>query len=61
MHAEGDGIVLSTPAWAWQHVRPWLGRRLRGRTAGDGREPKHATLVPVVPADPSGHPAAIDH
>lgn len=61
MHDEPMGEQLSTPAWMWQHVRPWLGRRLRGRTAGDGRMPKHHTLVPVVPADPSGHPAAIDH
>lgn len=61
MHAEDAGSGLSTPSWIWRHVRPWLGRRLRGRTAGDGREPKHTALVPVVPADPSGHPAAIDH
>jgi len=40
---------ISTPAWLWTHVRPWAGRRLRGRTAGDGRAPKHTTLVDVVP------------
>lgn len=40
---------VSTPAWVWTHVRPWAGRRLRGRTAGDGRSPKHSTLVEVVP------------
>jgi phosphatidylinositol alpha 1,6-mannosyltransferase len=40
---------ISTPAWVWSHVRPWAGRRLRGRTAGDGLAPKHTTLVEVVP------------
>ena len=40
---------ISTPAWIWTHVRPWAGRRLRGRTAGDGLAPKHTTLVEVVP------------
>ncbi len=50
---------LSTPAWMWTHVRPWLGRRLRGRTAGDGLLPKHDALVPVIPADPLGSPAQI--
>ncbi|HEY4226370.1 MAG TPA: glycosyltransferase [Pseudolysinimonas sp.] len=40
---------VSTPAWIWTHVRPWAGRRLRGRTAGDGLSPKHTTLIEVVP------------
>lgn len=40
---------VSTAAWIWTHVRPWAGRRLRGRTAGDGRLPKHSVLVDVVP------------
>jgi phosphatidylinositol alpha 1,6-mannosyltransferase len=39
---------ISTPAWIWAHVRPWAGRRLRGRTAGDGLSPKHSTLIEVV-------------
>jgi phosphatidylinositol alpha 1,6-mannosyltransferase len=50
---------LTTPAWMWTHVRPWLGRRLRGRTAGDGLLPKHNALVPVIPADPLGSPASM--
>jgi phosphatidylinositol alpha 1,6-mannosyltransferase len=40
---------ISTPAWIWTHVRPWAGRRMRGRTAGDGLSPKHTTLIEVVP------------
>lgn len=30
------------------HVVPWIGRRLTGRSSGDGRLPKRATLQPVV-------------
>ncbi len=40
---------ISTPAWIWTHARPWAGRRLRGRTAGDGMAPKHTALVELVP------------
>ncbi|NUU27796.1 SGNH/GDSL hydrolase family protein [Curtobacterium albidum] len=29
------------------HVLPWVGRRLTGRSSGDGRTPKSATLGPV--------------
>ena len=28
-------------------VLPWIGRRLTGRSSGDGREPKRPTLMPV--------------
>jgi lysophospholipase L1-like esterase len=29
------------------YVLPWIGRRLTGRSSGDGREPKRPTLLPV--------------
>ena len=29
------------------YVLPWVGRRLTGRSSGDGREPKRPTLAPV--------------
>lgn len=29
------------------YVIPWIGRRLTGRSSGDGREPKRPTLMPV--------------
>ena len=32
-------------AWGRQHLTPWLGRKVRGRSTGDGRSPKHP--VPV--------------
>ncbi|MBC7723446.1 MAG: SGNH/GDSL hydrolase family protein [Burkholderiaceae bacterium] len=32
----------------WRHyVLPWIGRRVTGRSSGDSREPKSATLRPV--------------
>jgi len=36
-----------------EYVLPWIGRRLTGRSSGDNREPKIATLQPVeVPPAP---------
>jgi len=32
-----------------QHVLPWVGRRLRGRSSGDGRNGKHLDWTPVPP------------
>lgn len=34
-----------------QHVLPWIGRRLTGRSSGDGRAAKHPTWVEVAPRD----------
>ena len=33
--------------WLARHATPWLLRRLRGRAASNGREPKRPGLVPV--------------
>ncbi|WP_171164947.1 SGNH/GDSL hydrolase family protein [Streptomyces sp. I05A-00742] len=33
--------------WAASFLGPWLVRRLRGRSSGDGREPKRPLLLPV--------------
>jgi hypothetical protein len=30
-------------------VLPWIGRRLTGRSSGDGRTAKRPTLEPVAP------------
>ena len=57
MHDEDDATEESwipTAQWLWTHARPWFGRRLRGRTAGDGLVAKHSELTPVIPLDPSG-------
>ncbi len=32
--------------WARTHLGPWIGRRLTGRSSGDGRPPKRAELAP---------------
>lgn len=34
--------------WARRHVAPWLGRRVRGRSSGDGRHAKRPALAPVT-------------
>ncbi|MFJ3504647.1 SGNH/GDSL hydrolase family protein [Streptomyces sp. NPDC090135] len=34
--------------WASAFLGPWLGRRLRGRSSGDGRAAKRPELLPVV-------------
>ncbi|MFF9035944.1 SGNH/GDSL hydrolase family protein [Streptomyces sp. NPDC014892] len=34
--------------WAGAFLGPWLGRRLRGRSSGDGRRAKRPTLLPVT-------------
>ncbi|WP_228389434.1 SGNH/GDSL hydrolase family protein [Cumulibacter manganitolerans] len=34
-------------AYYRQHVAPWVWRHLRGRSSGDGVQPKHATWTPV--------------
>lgn len=33
--------------WAREYLAPWIGRRLRGRSSGDGRCPKRPRLEPV--------------
>ncbi|MYW63212.1 SGNH/GDSL hydrolase family protein [Streptomyces sp. SID8379] len=35
--------------WAAGHLGPWLGRRLRGRSSGDGRRARRPQLLPVLP------------
>jgi len=46
-----DTTTLAASASTLEHLRvhvlPWVGRRLTGRSSGDGREPKSATLGPV--------------
>ncbi|WP_078900817.1 SGNH/GDSL hydrolase family protein [Streptomyces sp. SBT349] len=34
--------------FARQHLLPWIGRRLTGRSSGDGRLPKRPELMPLV-------------
>jgi lysophospholipase L1-like esterase len=41
--------------FAREHLLPWIGRRLTGRSSGDGRPPKRPELLPY--ADPARPPA----
>lgn len=34
--------------WISRHAAPWVMRRIRGRSSGDGRSPKRPALAPVV-------------
>ncbi|MEU4833187.1 SGNH/GDSL hydrolase family protein [Streptosporangium sp. NPDC023615] len=36
--------------WAATFLGPWVGRRLRGRSSGDGRAAKRPQLLPFLPA-----------
>jgi lysophospholipase L1-like esterase len=36
--------------WGRRHLAPWVGRRLRGRSSGDGVVAKRPQLLPVLPA-----------
>jgi lysophospholipase L1-like esterase len=38
----------SDAQWAREHAAPWLIRRLRGMSAGDGIPPKRPQLIPVL-------------
>ncbi len=39
--------VAAETRWAAHHLVPWIGRRLTGRSSGDGVVPKRPTLAPV--------------
>ena len=38
---------LDDLVWAREHLMPWVVRRLRGRSSGDGRDPKRPELHPL--------------
>jgi lysophospholipase L1-like esterase len=51
--AEGTDIsvwrtVGAEVRWAGTFLGPWVGRRLRGRSSGDGRQAKRPALLPVA-------------
>ena len=43
------GFVGEARYW-WTYVVPWMGRRLIGRSSGDGRSPKYPTWTLIPPA-----------
>ncbi|SFT44147.1 Lysophospholipase L1 [Actinopolyspora lacussalsi subsp. righensis] len=40
--------------WIGEHLGPWVGRRLRGTSSGDGREPKRPSPRPLQGASEHG-------
>lgn len=48
--AGSDGRSRRTVGYYREYVLPWIGRRLTGRSSGDGRVAKLAELTPVDPA-----------
>jgi hypothetical protein len=40
--------LVADVRWVRRYFAPWVSRRLRGVSSGDGRTAKHATLVDVV-------------
>ncbi|MFG3498477.1 SGNH/GDSL hydrolase family protein [Streptomyces sp. NPDC047928] len=48
--AAGLRAAAAEARWAADFLGPWLTRRLRGRSSGDGRHPKRPHLTPIVPA-----------
>ncbi|MEV5612719.1 SGNH/GDSL hydrolase family protein [Streptomyces sp. NPDC052225] len=47
----GLRMVAAEARWVGTFLGPWLGRRLRGRSSGDGRAAKRPELTPVRPAE----------
>lgn len=41
-------VLAQELAWVRGFVLPWIGRRLRGRSSGDGRAAKRPILEPVM-------------
>ncbi|WP_405439895.1 SGNH/GDSL hydrolase family protein [Streptomyces avidinii] len=46
----GASTMAAELRWAAAFLGPWLGRRLRGRSSGDGRTAKRPELLPFGPA-----------
>ncbi|WP_244892012.1 SGNH/GDSL hydrolase family protein [Nocardia beijingensis] len=49
--------VVSETRWATSFLGPWLGRRLTGRSSGDGRTAKRPHLLPVDDTATAAHTA----
>lgn len=43
------GRAVGHASWTVRHLGPWIGRRLRGRSSGDGVEPKRPAWGPPPP------------
>jgi lysophospholipase L1-like esterase len=41
--------IASEAGWIWQHLRPWIVRRLKGTSSGDGVSAKRPEMAPLSP------------
>lgn len=48
LHDDTEADERSGVSWLRAHALPWVGRRLRGRTAGDGLGAKHSTYIELT-------------
>lgn len=39
--------LISEAAWVWEHLRPWIVRRLKGTSSGDGVSAKRPEMLPL--------------
>jgi lysophospholipase L1-like esterase len=59
LHADTPGVPsVSKPkafatesAWIWMHLRPWLVRRIKGTSSGDGISAKRPEMRPLLEQD----------
>ena len=45
--------LVADVRWVRRYFAPWVGRRLRGVSSGDGMTAKHASLVDVIAKEPT--------
>lgn len=45
----GGQVLAAEAAWFWTHLRPWVTRRVRGTSSGDGVVPKRPSMSPLLP------------
>lgn len=45
----GRSVFAAEVAWFWTHLRPWVTRRVRGTSSGDGVVPKRPSMSPLLP------------
>lgn len=44
-------VITAETAWVWMHLRPWIVRRLKGVSSGDGISAKRPEMRPLLEPD----------
>jgi len=47
----GREVVMAEAEWFFRYLAPWIGRRITGRSSGDGRMAKRPTYGPPPPRE----------